>query len=220
MCKIVREGRWEDNRIVALFDTALAPIWVSRILVGLKEEPILALKFFKWAERRIGFRHTTESYCLLAHILFCSRMYIDAHDILKDLITSTRVFPGCDIFDVLWSTRNVCIPGYGVFDTFFSVLVELGMLEEASECFLRMKSFKVRPKVRSCNYLLQRLSKTGNGEQSKKFFNDMVAAGVAASVFTYNIMIDYMCKEGDVKTARILFQQMKGMGVYARHCYL
>ena len=42
---------------------------------------------------------------------------------------------GCDFFDVLWSTRNVCRYGFGVFDALFSVLVDLGMLEEASQCF-------------------------------------------------------------------------------------
>lgn len=209
--EIVREGRWDDARIVNLFGSGLAPVWVPRILVALKEDPPLALKLFKWAKTRVGFCHTTESYCLLAHILFCCRMYADAHDILKDLVTSTQVLSVCDLFDVLWSTRNVCVSGYGVFDAFFSVLVELGMLEEASDCFLRMKRFRVLPKVRSCNNLLQRLSKTGKSELSRKFFRDMVSAGVPASVFTYNILIDYMCKEGDLKTAGILFEQMKKM---------
>ncbi|CAK9144753.1 unnamed protein product [Ilex paraguariensis] len=210
---IVREDKWDDFRIVSVFESALAPILVSRILVELKGEPRLALKLFKWAKRHTGFCHTTESYCILAHILFCSRMCIDAHAILKDLVSSNRVLLGGDIFDILWSTRNVCVPGYGVFDTLFSVLVELGMLEEASECFLRMKRFRVLPKVRSCNYLLHTLSKTGRGELSRKFFKDIIGAGICPSVFTYNIMIDYACKEGDFETARSLFAQMKEMGV-------
>ena len=37
---------------------------------------------------------------------------------------------------MLWSTRNVCRPGFGVFDTLFSVLVDLGMLEEAKAMLL------------------------------------------------------------------------------------
>ncbi|BBG94655.1 Putative pentatricopeptide repeat-containing protein [Prunus dulcis] len=62
-------------------------------------------------------------------------MYFDAHEILKELVLLRRVLPGCDVFDVLWSTRNVCRLGFGVFDALFSVLVEFGMLEKASECF-------------------------------------------------------------------------------------
>ncbi|KAK7846667.1 putative pentatricopeptide repeat-containing protein, partial [Quercus suber] len=211
---IIQQEQWDgNNRILSLFDSALAPIWVSKVLVELKGDPKLACRFFKWAGTRIGFRHTTESYCVLIHILFYKRMYSDAHEIMRELVLLRWVLPGCDVFDVLWSTRNVCVPGFGVFDALFSVLVEVGMLEEASECFLRMKNYRVLPKTRSCNALLHGLSKSGKGELSRKFFKEMIGAGIKPSVFTYNIMIDYMCKEGDLGAARSLFQQMKQMGL-------
>ncbi|KAB2623952.1 pentatricopeptide repeat-containing protein [Pyrus ussuriensis x Pyrus communis] len=213
LSRIVQHDYWDDPRIVNLFDSALAPIWVSRFLVELKGDPKLALKLFKCAKTRIGFRHTTESYCILVHILFFAKMYFDAHQVLRELVLLSRALPGCYVFDVLWLTRNVCRLGFGVFDALFGVLVEVGMLEEASECFLRMKKFRVLPKVRSCNALLRRLSKPGNGNLSRKFFKDMLGAGINPSVFTYNIMIGYMCKEGDLDTAGSLFAQMKRMGL-------
>ncbi|XP_068331780.1 putative pentatricopeptide repeat-containing protein At2g02150 [Pyrus communis] len=213
LSRIVQHDYWDDPRIVNLFDSALAPIWVSRFLVELKGDPKLALKLFKCAKTRIGFRHTTESYCILVHILFFAKMYFDAHQVLRELVLLSRALPGCDVFDVLWLTRNVCRLGFGVFDALFGVLVEVGMLEEASECFLMMKKFRVLPKVRSCNALLRRLSKPGNGNLSRKFFKDMLGAGINPSVFTYNIMIGYMCKEGDLDTASSLFAQMKRMGL-------
>ncbi|CAN6727980.1 unnamed protein product [Malus baccata var. baccata] len=213
LSRIVQHDYWDDPRIVNLFDSALAPIWVSRFLVELKGDPKLALKLFKWAKTRIGFCHTTESYCILVHMLFFARMYVDAHEVLRELVLLSRALPGCDVFDVLWLTRNVCRLGFGVFDALFGVLVEVGMLEEASDCFLRMKKFRVLPKVRSCNALLHRLSKPGKGNLSRKFFKDMLGAGINPSVFTYNIMIGYMCKEGDLDTASCLFAQMKRMGL-------
>ena len=192
--EIVRKQRWDDFRIVSLFDSALAPIWASRVLVELCQDARLALRFFEWAKGRIGFQHTSEAYCILVHILFCARFYSDANAVLKELICLRRVLPSWDVFDLLWATRNVCVPGFGVFDALFSALIELGMLEEASECFLKMRKFRVFPKPRSCNALLHRLSKVGRGDLSRKFFKDMGAAGIKRSVFTYNIMIDYMCK--------------------------
>eukprot|EP00257_Ricinus_communis_P004998 XP_002518802.2 putative pentatricopeptide repeat-containing protein At2g02150 [Ricinus communis] len=211
--KIIQQDQWNDPKFVRFIDSSLGPIWVSRVLVELKQDPKLALKFFRWAKTKFGFCLTTESYCLLVHILFYARMYFDANFFLKELISSRRILPGFDVFEVLWSTRNVCVPGFGVFDALFSVFIELGMLEEAGQCFSRMTRFRVFPKARSCNAFLYRLAKTGKGDLSNKFFRDMVGAGIAQSVFTYNIMIGYMCKEGDMVTAKSLFHQMKQMGL-------
>ncbi|XP_010528962.1 PREDICTED: putative pentatricopeptide repeat-containing protein At2g02150 [Tarenaya hassleriana] len=211
--KVVQQDLWGDPKMEKLFDSSLAPIWATRVLVELKEDPRLAFKFFKQARTRSWFQHTTESYCIIAHILFCARMYSDANSILKEMILSRAGFPGCDSFDVLWSTRNVCAPGFGVFDALFSVLIDLGMLEEACQCFSKMKRFRVFPKTRSCNGLLHRFAKLGKTDETRKFFKDMIGAGITPSVFTYNIMIDYMCKEGDLEAAIGLFEQMKHRGL-------
>ncbi|CAI0458199.1 unnamed protein product [Linum tenue] len=215
--KIVQQGCWDDPRIVGLVgsSSSLAPLRVSRVLLVLRHDPRLALKFFNWAKTLIGFRHTTESYCLLAHILFYGRMYFDANDILKELVLAGRSLPGFDVFEVLWSTRNVCVSGYGVFDALFSVYIELGMLEKADNCFSRMRSCRVLPKARSCNALLHRLAKGGKKEDGaiRNFFRNMVGAGISPSVFTYNIMIDHVCKEGDIEAAKSLFEEMKHKGV-------
>ena len=63
---------------------------------------------------RVGFRRTTESFCILA--LFYARMSFDANNILEELVSSSQALPTFDVFEVLWATRNVCVPGFGVFD--------------------------------------------------------------------------------------------------------
>ncbi|KAK6242398.1 hypothetical protein SCA6_007787 [Theobroma cacao] len=218
MCKIIQQDQWNDPKIVTLFDSSLAPIWVSKILVGLKQEPKLALKFFKWAKTHKGFGHTSESYCILVHILFYGRMYSDASAILKEFILLRQrvVLPGCDFFDVLWSARNVCRYGFGVFDALFSVLVDLGMLEEASQCFSKMKRYRVLPKVRSCNALLHRLSKTGRRDQSRRFFAEMIGVGVAPSeksikpdLLLYGTIIWGLCNQDKIEETKVVMSEMK-----------
>lgn len=219
--KIVSEGRWDDCRLVGFIESAKAPNWVSKILVELKQDPLLALKWFKWTQSQNGFLHTVENYCVAAHILFCSRMYHDAHDVLTQLVRLKKLgengikqSPCSGILDVLWLTRNVCRPGYGVFDALFNVLVELGLLEEARECFLRMRNLNIVPKARSCNILLHKCSKVTDGVFVKKFFSDMVGTGIVQSVYTYNIVIGYFCKEGNLIAAKSLFDKMKGLGIF------
>jgi pentatricopeptide repeat domain-containing protein 1 len=43
-------------------------------------------------------------------------MSFDANNILKELVSSSQALPTFDVFEVLWATRNVCVPGFGVFD--------------------------------------------------------------------------------------------------------
>jgi pentatricopeptide repeat domain-containing protein 1 len=93
-CEIVKNEKWDDFRIRRLFDSVLAPVWVSRVLLELKDEPLLALKFFRWAEMRPGFSHTSEGYCILVHILFVHRFYSDVHCILRDIVCSGISLPG------------------------------------------------------------------------------------------------------------------------------
>nr|ACQ90610.1 putative PPR repeat protein [Eutrema halophilum] len=162
---------------------------------------------------RNGFKHTIESYCIVAHILFCARMYYDANRILREMVLSKAELKDCDVFDVLWSTRNVCVPGFGVFDALFSVLIEEDMFEEALQCFSKMKRCRVFPKTRSCNGLLHKFARLGKTDGMKRFFKDMIGAGSKPTVFTYNIMIDCMCKEGDIEAASGLFEEMKFRGL-------
>ncbi|KAI4357126.1 hypothetical protein L6164_001094 [Bauhinia variegata] len=83
---VLKQGNCDDQKIVRVFNSALTPIWVYKILVKLREDPKLALKMFKWAGTQNGFHHTTESYCILAHILFCGMLFLDAKEILRKLV--------------------------------------------------------------------------------------------------------------------------------------
>ncbi|KAF9614595.1 hypothetical protein IFM89_019378 [Coptis chinensis] len=84
------------------------------------------------------------------------------------MISSRQVLSnGLNVFDVLWLTKDFCHSEYCVFDALFGVLIELGFLEEANECFLRMRKFKVVNSLAAhtssieCVGLSQRLSQRG-----------------------------------------------------------
>ncbi|KAK1261953.1 putative pentatricopeptide repeat-containing protein [Acorus gramineus] len=202
--RIVEEGRWDDPRI-----STLSPVRVSWHLREFRSDPRLAFKLFNGVSRREGFRHTCESYCVAAHILFRGRMFFQATQVLKEMVCSKPGSAGSEgFFECLWSTRGVSDSGPGVFDALFGVLTDLGMLDEANNCFSRLREFGYLPKLRSCNNLLQRLSRLTRKDAPKKFFGDMVEAGMPLTVFTYNIMIDFYCKDGDLKSARVLFSRM------------
>ncbi|KAK8951083.1 putative pentatricopeptide repeat-containing protein [Platanthera zijinensis] len=145
------EGSWEDPRLASLFSSALAPVKVSRVLIELKDDPRSAFRFFLWSSRRRGFRHIAASFCITAHILFKGRMYSEAQHVLQQLVSSTRMLPeSVDFVDLLQLAgmefgNSECIFNPGLFDTLFGVLTNMGLLEEANECFYRMWSIRVFP---------------------------------------------------------------------------
>ncbi|PQM42599.1 putative pentatricopeptide repeat-containing protein [Prunus yedoensis var. nudiflora] len=89
-------------------------------------------------------------------------MYFDAHEILRELVLLRRVLPGCD--DLM------CCGQQGMF-----VVWDL-------ECLMRCLVFWL-----SLECLRKQAFKAREGEFSRKFFKDMLGAGITPSVFTYNI---------------------------------
>ncbi|KAG9444602.1 hypothetical protein H6P81_015942 [Aristolochia fimbriata] len=211
--QVLEEEQYDNVNVSSLFNSILSPAKVSKFLIELKEDAALAFKFFNFTAKQKGFSHTLESHCIIIHVLFGARMYSQTHEALKLLILLRPSFASSDIFDTLRSTQSLLrFSGFGVFDALFSTLTELGFLEEAHECFVKMTKFGCFPKAHSCNNLLHRLSRSNCVELSRKFFEDMAAARIPFSVFTYNIMIDFMCK-GNLHEALLLRDKMTDSGI-------
>ncbi|KAJ8497381.1 hypothetical protein OPV22_007933 [Ensete ventricosum] len=221
--RLIAKRRWDDPRLAAIFSSASAPISVCRILWELQEDPRSAFHFFIWAGKQSGFCHTVETRCVAVHVLFRGRWYSEAQKVLKDIVLSTRVSDGSEsIVDVLRTTaRGYGTLGYGVFDALFGVLTDLGMLDEASDCFYRMRAFRVLPKLRSCNNLLRRLVRTGRGELSKSgqmeearnTLAEMINNNIIPDEAVYNCLISKYHRMGNMDEVRSLQIDMRRRGI-------
>ncbi|CAN1312688.1 Putative pentatricopeptide repeat-containing protein At2g02150 [Linum perenne] len=207
--KLVQHEQWDDPRLVSLVSSSLAPIRVSNVVLELRNEPRLALKFFNWAGKAaVGFSHTTESYCLLAHILFCGKLYSDANGLLKELVSSGRSLPGFDVFEVLWSTRNVCVPGYGVFDALFTNC-KAGNLSEALKLANEMLWMGSELNIVTYTALLDGLCKKSMVQEAIDYFSRMPEYGLLPNVAVYTALIDGLCKNNCIEAAVKLFIEMQ-----------
>ena len=75
-------------------------------------------------------------------------MYFQAQKLLKDLVLYNQSLPAeCENLVISFQSAGKLLGSFnfGVFDALFGVLIELGMLEEASECFYRMREFRIFP---------------------------------------------------------------------------
>jgi len=95
-----------------------------------------------------------------------------------------------------------------VVDTLLSVLADRGLLDDAVRAVARVRELRVPPNTRTCNHILLRLARDRSGRLVRRLFEQLPAP----NVFTFNIVIDFLCKEGELAEARSLFSRMKEMG--------
>ncbi|KAG5091386.1 hypothetical protein JHK82_050164 [Glycine max] len=100
-----------------------------------------------------------------------------------------------------------------VFDVFFLVLVEAGLLLEAGKLFDKLLNYGVLVSVDSCNLFLARLSNSFDGIKTGiRVFREYPEVGVCWNTVSYNIILHSLCQLGRVKEAHNLVIQMEFRG--------
>ena len=81
-----------------------------------------------------------------------------------------------------------------VFDVFFLVLVEAGLLLEAGKLFDKLLNYGVLVSVDSCNLFLARLSNSFDGIRTAfRVFREYSEVGVCWNTVSYNIILHLLC---------------------------
>ena len=100
-----------------------------------------------------------------------------------------------------------------VFDIFFQVLVEAGMLNEARKLFDKMLNYGLLISVESSNLFISHLSKDLDGiKVALKVFSEFPEVGVCWNTASYNIIIHSLCQIGRVVEAHQLLLRMELRG--------
>ncbi|KAL3577729.1 hypothetical protein D5086_019233, partial [Populus alba] len=186
-------------------------IWV---LMNIRHDYKLALDFFDWACLRRD--PNLEARCIIVQIAVASKDLKLAHDLICDFWEK----PNLD-FDVSFThfvdrliyTYKQWGSDPHVFDIFFQVLIEVGMLDEARSFFDKLLNYGVVISTDSCNLYLARLSDNFDRLRiSIKVFNEFPQVGVCWNTASCNIIINSLCRLGRVKEAHCLLMQMKFRG--------
>ncbi|KAK2656650.1 hypothetical protein Ddye_009702 [Dipteronia dyeriana] len=95
----------------------------------------------------------------------------------------------------------------------FSVYADNGMFEEAIGVFDYMENIGFKIRGRCCVLLLLALNRFDKMDMSFSFFRRMVGASVEITVFSVTIVIDGLCKRGEVEKAKDLMEEMVTRGI-------
>ncbi|KAK3211106.1 hypothetical protein Dsin_015812 [Dipteronia sinensis] len=95
----------------------------------------------------------------------------------------------------------------------FCVYADNGMFEEAIGVFDHMKNIGFKIHEKCCIMLLLALNRCDKMDMSFSFFRRMVGANVEITVFSITIVIDGLCKRGEVEKAKDLMEELVTRGI-------
>ncbi|WOL18853.1 pentatricopeptide repeat-containing protein [Canna indica] len=174
----------------------LRPQEVSRVLLRCQSLPLQSLRFFRWAQSRV--LPSPHSFALLAHVLASSpTISVQALAVLSDLV---RAYPRLDdAFDALVSAAShaaACHPP-AAFGKLVKVYARFGRTQDALDCCRRVVALGFIPDTEVFNCLLHSLGKTGCLDRCWNLYDEMRKVGVPPNSYTFNILINALCRGGD-----------------------
>ncbi|GAB4853940.1 hypothetical protein Ancab_018149 [Ancistrocladus abbreviatus] len=161
------KSRW--STLLSHYRQGFTPDQVSQIIRQIRNNPLLALRFFQFTIQHSLSSHTLRSYSTMIHILSRARLKPRAQSLIK---TALRVsdsengdLPGDlrvkvpDIFETLVKTYRLCDSAPFVFDLLINACLESNRIDQSVKIVRMLQSRGIHPKVRTCNLLIIRVSR-------------------------------------------------------------
>ncbi|CAL4903248.1 unnamed protein product [Urochloa decumbens] len=174
---------------------AVSPELVAEVLKNLSNAGMLALAFFRWAERQEGFRYTAESF----HYL------IEALGKIKQ-------------FRLVWSLvetmRCRCLLSKDTFKLIVRRYARARKVKEAVETFEKMGSFGLKTELSDYNWLIDTLSKSKQVKKGHAIYKEMKRKGkFIPDLKTYTVLMEGWGHEKDLLMVKTVYQEMLDAGI-------
>ncbi|XP_025013289.2 pentatricopeptide repeat-containing protein At1g05670, mitochondrial [Ricinus communis] len=201
-------------RILKPYETKLRSDHLIWVLMNIKDNYELILDFFNWACLRRD--PNLEVRCVVVQIAAASKDLKMAREIICDFWAK----PNLDISNSFTHFVERLIYTYKdwgsdphVFDVFFQVLVEAGLLNEARKFFDKLLNYGVALSAGSCNlYLTCLSSKRDMLGMVLKVFSEFPQLGVCWNTESYNILMNSLFRLGKIREAHHLLMRMEFKG--------
>ena len=163
--------------------------------MSIRNDYRLVLNFFEWACQCRD--PSLEARCILAQIATASKDLKIARKLIQDFCVNPNLDVGVSfghfVEQLIYTYKDWGLEPR-VFDIFFQVLVEAGMLNEARKLFDKMLNYGLLISVESCNLFISHLSKDLDGiKVASKVFSEFPEVGVCWNTASYNIITHSLC---------------------------
>ncbi|XP_055810614.1 putative pentatricopeptide repeat-containing protein At1g02420 [Solanum dulcamara] len=199
---------------------------IDRVLKRVRfshSNPLQALEFFKYADKRKGFYHTGFSLDTILYVLGRNRKFDKIWEVLvemkrkdQSLITPRtvqvvlgRVAKVCSVRETVesfWGFKRL-LNEFGVdcFNALLRALCQEKSMSDARNVYHRLK-YKFRPNNQTFNILL---SGWKSSEDAEVFFKEMRDLAVEPDVVSFNCLVDVYCKGREMEKAFRVVEEMR-----------
>ncbi|CAI0455398.1 unnamed protein product [Linum tenue] len=167
---------------------------VEQVLKRCRNLGFPAHRFFLWAKSITGFQHSAHSYHILVDILGASRQFAILWDFLIEMRDSRD-------FEVNSETLWLVFRAYS----------RANLPNDAIRAFGRMAEFDLKPGINDLDQLVYALCKRRHVKQAQEFV-DRVKHEIEPTVKTYSILVRGWGDNGDMESARKVFDEMLQRG--------
>ncbi|XP_026440568.1 pentatricopeptide repeat-containing protein At1g71060, mitochondrial-like [Papaver somniferum] len=207
LCKILSRNHYNSQQTISfnrhtthslLDDSGINLVTVElveQVLKKLTSSGALALSFFRWAEPKQGFEHTTGIYNAL----------IDSLGKIKQFQL---------IWDIVYSMKIRGILTNETFGLIERRYARARRSSDAIDTFEKMERYGLRQELSDLNCLLGTLCKSKNVRKAQEVFDEMVKRRkrFVADLKTYTVLLEGWGEEGKLVMLKEIYREMRAEG--------
>ncbi|KAA0045943.1 hypothetical protein IC582_025214 [Cucumis melo] len=227
------KSRWRF--LNSLCPNGFDPGEFSDIVLQIKNNPHLALRFFLWTQNKSLCNHNLISYSTLIHILARGRLRTHAKDVIQTAIRAAELEDSDNyseserfsssrplkLFETLVKTYKRCGSAPFVFDLLIKALLDSKKLDSSIEIVRMLRSRGISPQVSTLNSLILLVSKCQGANVAYAIFTEVfgldceiekehvkLKGRVSPNVHTFNTLMDCFYQDGFVGRVKEIWDQL------------
>ncbi|KAM7463472.1 hypothetical protein LguiA_031593 [Lonicera macranthoides] len=231
ICKILSTNRTSPDIESSLNSSAVVvnPTLVVEVLKKLSNAGVLALSFFRWAEKQTGFKYTSENYNALIEALGKIKQFSLIWNLVNDMkkkgvltkdtfalisrryARARKVKEAVDAFERL--EKFGLKPELSDYNRLIDILSKSRHVEKAQQVFDKWRNRKFKPDIKSYTILLEGWGQVQNLLRLDEVYREMKDEGFQPDVVSYGIIINAYCKAKKYDDAIERFNEMEAKNI-------
>ncbi|TQE06735.1 hypothetical protein C1H46_007684 [Malus baccata] len=173
--------------------------------------PHSCLTLFNFLQTNPSHKPNLQAHAILIRRLYNARRFAQMKIVLNGIVTNDNLrFPVSKITSLIEDEPDGVKFVGTLCDMLFRVYADNKMFEEAIGVFEYVGKNGLEIEERSCFVLLLALKKCGRVDLCLRFFDQMVEKGVRITVYPLTLVMNELCKRGEVEKAKALMGEMAG----------
>ncbi|CAA2994858.1 Hypothetical predicted protein [Olea europaea subsp. europaea] len=140
-------------------------------------------------------------------------MLPEAKSLLQTIVSRKGKDSASVVFATILETKGTQRSDLYVFDGLINAYLESDSVSDAIQCFRLSKKRKIRVAFDACKNILEHLMKLKSFKLAWEFHKEILEFGYPASLYFFNILMHKFCKEGEMRVAQSIFDEIRKWGL-------